>query len=90
MAVSRLRGEYSVVALNYSALGISTLPTRFVVVLPRDAMLSPRGINVVVMCLSVRPSVTSRNCIETIGRIEVVSGTDRPTFFYLSSDDYRF
>ena len=32
----------------------------------------------VVMCLSVRPSVTSRYCMETTGRTELVLGMEAP------------
>ena len=49
--------------------------------LPRDAMLA-RYLLLSCVCLSVRPSVTSRYSIETTGRIELVFGTEAS--FHLS------
>jgi len=48
--------------------------------LPLDAILARYMLSSV--CLSVRLSVTSRYCIETTGRIELVFATDAS--FYLS------
>ena len=51
-----------------------------IIFLPRDAMLAP--VYAVVPCPSVRrPSVTSRCCIETTGRIELVFGVGLPSTY---------
>jgi len=63
-------GPYTALAFNVAQLNTLRVNTRKSTLYPRDAMLAR------LLAMAPCPSVTSRSFIETVERIELVSGMD--------------